>query len=255
MKYSIITVNYNDAHGLKETIDSVISQTCHDYEYIIIDGGSTDGTCGIIKSYSEHISYTVSEPDKGIYDAWNKGVKMAKGKWIAFIGADDVLLPNAIKAYNDAILKTKDIDEYDYICAHNEYVDLNGRILKILGEEPKWSVMKKEMAPAHVASLHSKKNLFDTIGDYDYENFHICADYELLMRKKDKLKYLMLPFHIARMKVGGMSFSTKAIKESYRIRKYHHSLPIVINELQLLRDWFAYKFFIIRKSLIGCKIN
>ncbi len=247
MEISIIIATYNAVSTLKCCLDSIVPQLTGLCELIIIDGGSTDGTCEIIQSYSERISYTISEPDKGIYDAWNKGVKVAKGKWIAFIGADDVLLPNAIKAYNDAILNTKDIDEYDYICAHNEYVDLNGRILKILGEEPKWSVMKKEMVPAHVASLHSKKNLFETIGYYDYEHFHICADYELLMRKKDKLRYLMIPDHIAQMKVGGMSFSTKAISEAYKIRKQYQSLPFAVNELFFLRDWIAYKLFIIKK--------
>jgi hypothetical protein len=103
------------------------------------------------------------------------------------------------------------------------------------------------MAPAHVASLHSKKNLFETIGYYDYEHFHICADYELLMRKKDKLRYLMIQDHIAQMKVGGMSFSTKDISEAYKIRKQYQSLPFAVNELFFLRDWIAYKLFIIKK--------
>lgn len=251
MTISIIIATFQAGKCLKACLESIIPQLTEDCELIIIDGGSTDGTNEVITSYGSNISYTISEPDNGIYDAWNKGVKAAKGKWIAFIGADDVLLPNAIQGYLDTITKTKDIDDYDYICAHNEYVDFNGKLLKLLGEEPKWSVMRKRMAPAHVASLHNKKNLFETIGYYDYEHFHICADYELLMRKKNELKYLMIQNHIARMKVGGMSFSMKAIKETRNIRRLHHSVSSVLNMFLFVRDCVAYKLFVIKKIWLG----
>lgn len=247
---TIIIATYNAEKTLRRCLESIIPQLTDKCELILIDGNSKDGTKEIIKAFEDKISYTISEPDEGIYDAWNKGIRVAKGKWIAFIGADDFLLPNAINLYLDILSTTPNIDEYDYICAHNEYVDKKNRILKILGAEPKWSSMRRMMVAAHVASLHSKKNLFETIGYYDYENYHICADYELLMRKREKLKFLMLPFHIAVMNFGGMSFSLKAIKESYRIRACHHSLPIFMNELQYIYDWFAYKFFYIKKKWI-----
>ena len=86
-------------------------------------------------------------------------------------------------------------------------------------------------------------------------DFKICADYELLLRKKSKLKALMIPAHIARMTVGGMSFSTKAIIESYKIRKLHHSLPYLGNILFFLRDWLAFKFFIFRKTIRGSTLR
>ena len=85
------------------------------------------------------------------------------------------------------------------------------------------------------------------IGGYNL-NFRICADYELLLRKKQNLKYLFIDNRIARMKIGGMSFSTKAIVEAYNIRKLHNSLPVGINEFYFLRDWFAYMLFKIRKK-------
>lgn len=245
---SIVIATYNAELTLDKCLDSIVPQLTDKCELIIIDGDSDDNTYRILKSYDEYISYSVSEPDNGIYDAWNKGIRVAKGEWIAFIGADDVLLPGAIEAYCKIIDNTSGINSYDYICAHIEYVDVNGKLLKVLGEEPKWSVMKKRMAPAHVASLHNKKNLFETIGYYDYEHFRICADYELLLRKKNKLKYLMIPNHIAQMRVGGMSFSTKAIIEAYRIRRTHHSIPLIVNKWQLFRDWATYKFFILKKE-------
>ena len=89
MKLSIITVNYNDAGGLERTIKSVISQTFHDYEFIIIDGGSTDDSVNIIKKYESHIDYWVSEHDGGIYPGMNKGLRQAKGEYVNFMNGGD----------------------------------------------------------------------------------------------------------------------------------------------------------------------
>lgn len=89
MKFSIITINYNNKEGLAQTIESVICQTYKDYEYIIIDGGSKDGSTDIIKKYHEHISYWVSEKDNGVYHAMNKGVDVAKGEYCIFMNSGD----------------------------------------------------------------------------------------------------------------------------------------------------------------------
>lgn len=250
MKISIIIATWNAAKTLNRCLDSIVPQLTDETELILVDGGSTDDTNEIINSYGDKIAVHISEPDKGIYDAWNKGVKASHGKWVAFIGADDVLLPNAILSYLSVIDETPNIDDYDYICAHNEFVDKNGKLLKVMGGNPSWSKMRRAMVAAHVASLHNKHNIFDKIGGYNLD-FKICADYELLLRKKDSLRSLMIPVHIARMAVGGMSFSTKAILETYKIRKLHHSLPLVINMLYFMRDWLAYRFFILRKSIKG----
>ena len=85
MKLSIITVNFNDAEGLERTIKSVISQTFHDYEFIIIDGGSTDGSVDVIKKYEDHIDYWISEKDGGIYQGMNKGLRQASGEYLNFL--------------------------------------------------------------------------------------------------------------------------------------------------------------------------
>ena len=250
MKISIIIATWNAAKTLKRCLDSIVPQLTDEAELILVDGGSKDDTNKIIDSYGDKVAVHISEPDKGIYDAWNKGVSKAKGDWVMFVGADDILLPNAINRYMEAIHNTPNVNSYDYICAHNEYVDMKGKLLKILGDMPTWSKMRRGMVAAHVASLHNRHNLFETIGGYNLD-FKICADYELLLRKKGKLKALMIPAHIARMTVGGMSFSTKAIIESYKIRKLHHSLPYLGNVLFFLRDWLAFKFFIFRKTIRG----
>lgn len=89
MKLSIITVNYNDAKGLERTIKSVISQSYHNYEFIVIDGGSSDGSIDIIKKYEQHIDYWVSELDGGIYQGMNKGLRQAKGDYVNFMNSGD----------------------------------------------------------------------------------------------------------------------------------------------------------------------
>lgn len=96
MKLSIITINYNNRDGLRKTIESVVAQTTRDFEYIIIDGGSTDGSVDVIKEYADYIDYWVSEPDKGIYNAMNKGVAVAHGEYCQFLNSGDWLHNNGV---------------------------------------------------------------------------------------------------------------------------------------------------------------
>lgn len=91
MKLSIITINFNNRDGLKKTIDSVVCQTFRDFEWIVIDGGSADGSRELIEQYADHFSYWVSEPDKGIYNAMNKGIKVAQGEYLQFLNSGDWL--------------------------------------------------------------------------------------------------------------------------------------------------------------------
>lgn len=93
---SVVTVCYNAADTIEKTMLSVLNQTYHDIEYIIIDGGSTDGTVEIIRKYADRIAYWVSEPDKGIYDAMNKGIKVATGEWINFMNAGDEFVDEGV---------------------------------------------------------------------------------------------------------------------------------------------------------------
>ena len=96
MKLSIITVNLNNRDGLQKTIDSVVAQTFKDFEWIVIDGGSTDGSKELIEQYADHFAYWVSEPDKGIYNAMNKGIKVAKGDYLQFLNSGDWLCDETV---------------------------------------------------------------------------------------------------------------------------------------------------------------
>lgn len=242
---SIIIATFNADKYLQNCLNSIIPQLNSNCELIIIDGASKDDTVNIIERNSEFIKFTISEPDKGIYDAWNKGIKASNNEWIMFIGADDELLPGAINKYL-TLLKSNDLSSYDYISAQNEYVHEDEKLIKLLGNGADWKLMKKGNSAAHVASLHSKKNLFEKVGYYNLD-FKICADYEILLRKKDSLKSYFLKERIAKMKVGGMSFSVKAIKESYEIRKLHKTITPLFNNVLFFRDYFAYKLFKLRK--------
>ena len=242
---SIIIATFNADKYLQSCLNSIIPQLNSNCELIIIDGASKDDTVNVIKRNSEFINFTISEPDKGIYDAWNKGIKASNNEWIMFIGADDELLPGAINKYL-TLLQSNDLSSYDYISAQNEFVNQHDKILKIIGKGAEWSLMRRGNSAAHVASLHNKQNLFDKVGYYNLD-FKICADYEILLRKKENLKNYFLQSHIARMKVGGMSFTTKAIKESYEIRKKHNTITPFFNKLLFCRDYIAFKLFKLRK--------
>lgn len=123
MLFSIITINYNNCEGLRQTIDSVVSQTYHEYEYIVIDGGSTDESVNIIKSFSGKIDYWVSEKDRGIYHAMNKGVAHAHGEYCIFMNSGDCL-------YDDKVLgRLADTDFQEDIVVGKLISDTSGQIL------------------------------------------------------------------------------------------------------------------------------
>lgn len=239
---SIIIATYNAGKTLSKCLDSILLQKCDEVELLIIDGGSKDNTLNIIEESKNKVDFALSEPDKGIYDAWNKGIKQARGQWIMFVGADDELMPDAIDNYLN-ILLTHNTESIDYICAQNELVSYDNNFLKKIGKEPSWSRMRYDMAPAHVASLHNKQTLFGQVGLFNLQ-FHICADYELLLRKKNNLKYLFFPeFTMAKMQEGGMSTSLKAVLETYKIRKYHKTISPILNLVVLVKYLLGYKLY------------
>ena len=250
IEISIIIATFNAAKTLSRCLDSIVDQLTDEIELILIDGDSTDSTNEIIKSYGNKIAIHISEKDGGIYDAWNKGIKLSHAPWVSFIGADDVLLPMALSYYLDVIHNTPNIESYDYICAYNKYIDENENDVAPIGGVPNWAFFRKRMNAAHVASLHNKRNLFESIGNYD-TSFKISADYELLLRKKDKLKYLFVPKYIAGMQIGGMSFSTRAILETYHIRRMYSNLGVWENRLLFIRDWCAFKVYCVFLWLKG----
>lgn len=166
---SIVTVSYNAVSTIEQTILSVINQTYPHIEYIIIDGGSTDGTVDIIKKYADKIAYWVSEPDKGIYDAMNKGIKVATGEWINFMNAGDYF------ANNNVLLKVFS-QKYDtkIKVLYGDYIAKN-ETESVINKSKNLSVLYKEMPFCHQSAFLKNENiLYDT-------NFKIAADYKLFV--------------------------------------------------------------------------
>jgi glycosyltransferase involved in cell wall biosynthesis len=197
MKLSIITVNLNHADGLEKTIQSVVSQNWADIEYLVIDGGSKDESVEIIKKYQHQISEWVSEKDKGIYDAMNKGIKKASGEYLWFLNSGDYLAGDDVVSQ---ILQQKPI-------ADIAYGDLYIEQTRCLWRPPTdWNLSKFliDNIP-HPAAL-IKRKLFAQIGEYNTE-WKIAADWEFWLKAIliNKKTYQYYPLHLANFEGGGLS--------------------------------------------------
>jgi glycosyltransferase involved in cell wall biosynthesis len=212
-KITVITAVYNGADFLEQAVLSVLDQSFEDFEYIIVDGGSTDGTIDIIRRYEHKIERWLSEPDSGIYDAWNKGLTLAQGEWIAFLGSDDALYPNALKDYAEFIDGHKG-GQLDYISSCVDLVDQEMKRLETICEPWIWQKFRKRMKIAHVGSLHHR-SLYERYGLYD-ANYKITGDYEFLLRPGSGLKAAFLGSVTAMMRNTGVSHN---ILETFREAK------------------------------------
>jgi len=213
-KISIVTAVYNGEKTLENLIQSIITQDDTNYEFILIDGNSSDGTKELILKYQDYISYWSSEPDRGIYDAWNKGITKATGDWIMFLGCDDILLPGALKAYHDFIAQSENVSAVDLISSRLEMMDLDGNVIRVAGWPWAWPKYLREVTIAHPGALHSA-GFFKKYGLYDIK-YKIVGDFELIIRAREKLQALFMNKITVRMSEGGASDSVKAILEHYK---------------------------------------
>lgn len=212
---TIITATFNAADHLLRTIKSICDLTYDNIEWIILDGASSDNTVDLIRQNEAVIDYWVSEPDNGIYDAWNKGVSLARGEWIAFLGAGDVYKPNAINVYMSAIESLLVIPEF--ASSRVRLVNSSWKELRIWGAPFNWTIFKKYMTVAHVGALHHK-SLFEKHGLFDTA-YSSAADYEFLMRCGPSLKAIYLSDVTVDMQVGGISNGNKGMFETYAVQK------------------------------------
>lgn len=205
MRVSIITVTYNSARYLEECILSVLRQDYADIEHIIVDGGSTDGTLQIIEKYKEHISQWVSEPDHGMYDAINKGMKMATGDVIGTLNSDDLLAGTNVIS---SIVNTFDFEQVDAVYGDLIYVAPNdiSSVLRVWRGLPyKRFRYRFGWMPAH-PTFYFKKSLLENYGNYE-THYYTAADYEFMARYLFyyRATAYYLPKLIVKMRNGGMS--------------------------------------------------
>lgn len=200
---SVITATFNAARFLPDTIRSIRAQRYPDFEWIVIDGGSTDSTVELLKENDDIIDYWLSEPDRGIYSAWNKGLLQAQGEWICFLGADDY--------FWDAHALALMAERLEKLPAHVRVaygqvmlISIIGQVIHAFGkpwEDVKWR-FRQEMCIPHQGTMH-RRSLFEQHGEFD-ESFRIAGDYEFLLRELKSADARFIPYiTVAAMRQGG----------------------------------------------------
>lgn len=221
LKISIITVSFNSSATIRDTFDSVLAQTYPDIEYIVVDGCSSDNTVEIIKAYESRFQGRlrwISEPDDGLYNAMNKGIRMATGDVIGFLNSDD-LYPanNVIASIVDCFINSVDIQSVygDVRFVSTKSIDKIVRYIKAKNFHP--SRFRFGFMPPH-PSFFAYQHVYNELGLFR-ENYKIAADYELLCRflYKYNLKSKYLPLELVRMRMGGKS--TASLKSNYILNK------------------------------------
>lgn len=194
-----MTATFNCANTIEATIDSVLGQSYPDFEYIIIDGASSDGTVERIRRHEHNLGHWVSEKDSGIYDAWNKALSASRGHWISFVGGDDQLKHRALEQYADAVRTSPDAE----FISSRVQLTRRGQPLRTIGRPWSWPAFSRYMTTAHVGAQHHRR-LFNEVGKFN-TNYRICGDYELLLRKRGGLRAEFLDLVTAEMSEGGVS--------------------------------------------------
>ena len=237
IKFSVVTATYNAAKTLRQAVESVFAQDYPAMEYIIIDGGSTDGTVDILREYSSRLAYWISEPDAGIYDAFNKGIRAATGDYIYFLGADDCLCDrNVLSRVADALDDTVDVFSAGvYVVNHvklekfagNEHArdarNFDGKMIPHQGMFVKTSILQEKLFDAS----------FRLLGDYD---FFLACYYD----KTINFRYADFP--VAYYATDGVSSSSGRLNFEERRRileKYHMNHLLKKYEKENFRpNWF-----------------
>ncbi len=227
-KLSIITINRNNKDGLQKTIESVINQTFKDYEYIVIDGASTDGSVDVIKQYANQITYWVSEPDKGIYNAMNKGILQTKGEYCLFLNSGDYLFDsNVLSSFFEQ--KPQEDIAFGNILGDTINYPTNLRFSFMYG-----------LTIQHSASF-IKRKLFDRIGLYD-ESYKIVSDwcfFMLALYKYDS-SYKYYPIVISVFDTTGISSQpqSRTLLLDERDNFYKQEFPLFYEDYQ---EYFTMK--------------
>lgn len=193
----MITVVFNAKEVVKGCVDSVLAQSIDGLEYIVIDGGSTDGTLDILREYGDRITHLVSEPDRGLYDAMNKGLKLATGRFVHFLNADDRYVCGSVLS---SILPELDVSALCY--GQMQYVE-NGQV-RLLGEP---FDLRKELRASHVPQpvMFVAPEIYSQVGVFD-ASLRIAADYDMVLRIAKRYPVKFIPVPVTAMHAGGVSY-------------------------------------------------
>jgi glycosyltransferase involved in cell wall biosynthesis len=215
-KISIVISVMNGSKTLERCLLSSFNQTYESKEIIVIDGLSTDGTINIVEKYSEKIDYWTSEPDTGIYNAWNKALQKVSGDWICFLGCDDWWYSSNSLA---ELVGYASYPAINFVSGKMYLVNEKEEVISSVGEIFNRHQLNRGMRIAHPSALHHR-SLFEAHGDFN-ENYKIAGDYEFLLRSSDSIKPAFVPKNIVCMGDKGLSHMNWRLtaEEGYRALK------------------------------------
>lgn len=244
MKVSIITVCFNSAETIEDSILSVLSQDYKNIEYIVVDGSSSDGTLDILTKYRSQIHKYISEPDDGIYDAMNKGLKIATGEIVGFLNSGDFYTnQNVITEIAEAI-KDNSVDccygDLEYVACHDV-----GKVVRMWRSRPYTPGLFREgFHPPHL-TFFAKKQLFEKYGYFNLD-FDIAADYELMLRfmERHDAKSCYIPHVLVKMRNGGTSNRSlkQIIKANFQCYKAWRINGFEVSIVTILKKPFSKIF-------------
>lgn len=233
---SIITVVYNNVSTLEQTILSVLNQSYTNYEYIIIDGGSTDGSIEVIKRYADKLAYWISEKDEGMYFAINKGLSKSNGELIGIINSDDWYEPksfaNIVDVYNNK-------PAYDIYHGLVRYVSKSSKVQVIIGHHHSFLTNGMIEHPA----CFVKRHVYTSLSGFS-TGYKSASDYDLMLRARAfGFKFILIELIIASFRIGGMSGEKIAIMENLELKRKHKLISIY--------RYFCWKIFLKLKYIIN----
>jgi glycosyltransferase involved in cell wall biosynthesis len=244
--FAVVTVVFNSANDLESTIVSVSNQSFRDFQYIIIDGGSTDGTVDLISKYRHLIDYSVSEPDMGVYDAFNKACRQINAEWIIFLGAGDTFYNNeTLECISNAM---EHIGEETEIIYGKVVVNNNNSPIKVMNRQ--WDQMRgkwrggRPMLPHHQGIFH-RRRLFAGGSPFDI-SYRVAADSKLVYRSIERVDPVYVDVPVASVLLGGLSTDPRYVTITAReIDRVNRELGYTNRPHQ---SWFNLKVAV--KSLI-----
>lgn len=236
IRISLVIATYNASATLRACLDSIRAHGAPGIEVLVMDGGSSDATETIAREYSDVIAVWQSEPDSGLYDAWNKGVGRARGDYVAFLGADDVLLPNAGRRMLELAEMGADLASF-----RGEVVNASGRVAGVIGRCWSYRGIRRRMGICHPGALHAR-HLFDRVGMFD-PRYRIAADYDWMLRLPSATSAVFVDDVLVRIADGGISRTRRfaTMREYWRIQSRSPRLgPIWASLVFVDRLWRPY---------------
>ena len=238
MKVTIITCCYNRVNTIRGAIESVLTQDYPNIEYIVIDGASNDGSLEVINEYRDRISVIVSEPDHGMYEAINKGIRLATGDIVALVHSDDFLYDDHVVS---DVVKEFERSQADFLYADGLFVDADNtdRVVRNwIGGNYKRGKVKFGWLPLH-PTCYIKRSIIELLGQYD-ETYKMAADTDFLIRYlyEARLQVTYLHRYVVRMRMGGMSTDRSRMKamwkEDIAIMRKHGFSPVPTKLMKMM---------------------